>query len=119
MKLFACALILAMSAFAADVTGKWSGSFNREGAEPSSAYIILKQSGTELTGSGGPDESQQWPMSKGKIVGNKITGEVQEPGGALYKLDLTLEGDHIKGTVTATAPSGESVKGTLDATRQK
>ena len=123
LTLVALALAVALPARAADVTGKWSGTFTMTGpdgnTEDSAAFMVLKQNGTELTGTGGPDEGEQWPTEKGKIENNKITGEVHAPDGALYKLDLVLDGDHIKGDVTVTSPDGQTMKAKLDATRAK
>jgi hypothetical protein len=121
MKTLVCAFLIAlfaMTARAADVTGKWSGTFTPEGQDPSSAFVILKQTGATLTGSAGPDEGQQWPLANGKIAGNKITGEVTSPDGMVYKLDLVVEGDRIKGNVIATR-EGQSMKGKVEVTRQK
>lgn len=121
MKTLVCTLLIAlfaMTAFAADVTGKWTGTFSPEGDDPSGAYVILKQSGTTLTGSAGPNEGQQWPLSNGKIEGNKITGVVNSPEGMVFKLDLTLEGDRIKGVINATR-DGQPMKATIDLTRVK
>jgi hypothetical protein len=121
MKTLVYTLLIAlftMTAMAADVTGKWSGSFAPEGQDPSNAFVILKQTGTTLTGSAGPDEGQQWPLSNGKITGNKITGDVTSPEGMVFKLDLVLEGDHIKGAVNSTR-DGQTMKATVDLTRKK
>ena len=71
-----------------------------------------------MSGTGGPNESEQHPMQNGKIIGNKITFEVQADD-AVYKIEATLEGDHIKGTVSATRPDGEAMKAKLDLTRVK
>jgi len=110
--------VFAMTALAADVSGKWTGSFAAEGQDPSNAYVILKQTGTSVTGSAGPDEGQQWPLTNGKLVGNKLTGEVSSPEGMVFKLDLTLDGDRISGDV-AMIHEGQTVKGKLDITRVK
>jgi len=121
MKTLVCALLtalFAMTAMAADVTGKWTGTFTPEGQNPGNCYVVLKQSGTTITGTAGPDENQQWPLTNGKAQGNKITGEVSSPDGAIYKLDLVLEGEHIKGDVTATV-GGQAMKAKLDVTRAK
>jgi len=64
--------------------------------------MIVKQSGTTLTGSGGPDENQQWPIQNGKIAGNKITAQVTSPDGATYALTMTVDGDRISGDVIVT-----------------
>ena len=123
MKLFAGFLMvlgLTLSASAADVSGKWSGSFNvtRPDGETkeSSAVLVLKQNGSELTGTAGPDENEQHP-AKGKIEGNKITLEVDHDG-AVIKFDLMLVEDHIKGDASA-SHEGESMKAKLDLTRAK
>jgi hypothetical protein len=121
MKTLGCTLLIAlfaMTAMAADVTGKWKGSFAPEGQDPSSAFVVLKQSGTTLTGTAGPGEDQQWPLANGKVVGNKITGEVTSPDGLVFKLDLVLEGDHIKGDVNG-ARDGQVMKAKIDLTRVK
>lgn len=121
MKTFVLSLLLALCAtfaLAADLSGKWSGTFIPEGQEPQQAFLILKQSGGALTGSGGPSEEEQWPLENGKLDGAKLTGQVKAPDGAVYSLDLTLTGDHLKGEVTATH-DGETMKGKLDLARAK
>src|SRR5580765_7787450 len=121
MKTLVCALltaVFAMTALAADVTGKWAGTFAPEGQEPGNCVVVLKQSGTTLTGTAGPDENQQWPLKDGKLENNKITGEVNSPDGAVYKLDLVVEGEHIKGVVTVTV-GGQSMKAKVDMTKAK
>jgi hypothetical protein len=121
MKTFVCTLIiaaLAMTAMAADVSGKWSGTFTPEGQDASAAFMVLKVSGTTLTGSAGPDENQQWPISGGRVEGNKLSGQVTSPDGATYKFTLMVEGEHIKGPVEANA-AGQTIKGQLDVTRAK
>ena len=114
-------LLAAMTLSAADISGKWSGSFTTTGpdgqTQHDTAFVILQQKGTELTGSGGPDESRQWPISKGKIEGNKITFEVQSDG-PLFKVAVMLVGDHIKGDVTVEQEGGAG-KATVDMTRVK
>jgi hypothetical protein len=121
MKTLVCALLLAAAAVtaqAADLSGKWKGTFAPAGEEPSSAVVVLKQTGTSLTGSAGPDEEQQWPLTDGKLVGNKLTGTVSSPDGMVFKLDLTVNGDRIKGDVSMTR-EGETIKCTIDVTRVK
>ncbi len=121
MKIFVCTLMIAicaMTALAADVTGKWSGTFSPEGQDASNAFVILKQAGSTVTGSAGPDENQQWPLNNGKIQGNKLTGEVASPDGVVYKLDLVLEGEHIKGNITMSR-EGQTMKATIDVTKVK
>ena|SRR5947209_7823227 len=121
MKILVCTMMiaaLALTAMAADVSGKWTGTFAPEGQDGGAAFMVLKQSGSTLTGSAGPDENQLWPISDGKIDGNKITGQVTSPDGAVYKFSLTLDGDHIKGSIDVSA-GGQTMKGVLDVKRAK
>ncbi len=57
-----------------DFTGKWSGknTFVQAGAkQENAAYAILKQEGTSLTGTIGPDATHQWPISNAKFEATK------------------------------------------------
>jgi len=109
---------LALTAAAADISGKWTGSFTPENGDAGSAYVILKQSGTTLTGSAGPNANEQWPGLQGTIGGNKVSFQVKSASdGTLYKCDLELGGDHLKGDVTFTSAEGQSGKAKLDLTR--
>ncbi len=123
MKLLVCVVLGAMLAFAAaaaDVTGKWSGSFSAEGGEGGSAYAVLKQSGTGISGTAGPDENQQWQIQKGKIEGNRLSLEIKHPeNGSVYKVDLTVTGDSMKGDMMASMPDGGTMKGKMELTRVK
>jgi hypothetical protein len=123
MKAFVCVLLmtlLALTAVAADANGKWSGSFSAEGGEGGGAFAILKQNGTEITGTAGPDEGQQWQIQKGKVEGNRLSFEVKHPeNGAVYKLDLTLSGDTMKGDLTGSMPDGGTMKGKIELSRVK
>jgi hypothetical protein len=103
-----------------DLTGKWSGSFTittNEGTKDSSAFMVLKQSNTELTGTAGPDADQQWAIQKGKIEGNKVTFEVNADGPTM-KFELTLVDGHLKGDAKG-EHEGRSMKAVVDVQRQK
>ena len=124
MKTFVCLGALwfaAMTLSAADISGKWSGSFTVTGpggeSQQDTAFVILQQKGNALTGSGGPDETRQYPILKGSVEGNKITFEVQSDG-PLYQVDAMLVGDHIKGDVTV-VQEGQTSKAKVDLTRVK
>jgi hypothetical protein len=112
-------LAVAFTATAADISGKWSGSFTPESGDGGTAYVILKQSGTTLTGTGGPDANQQWPGLQGTVNGSKVSFQVKSTDdGAVYKCDLVLDGDHLKGDVMFTSGDGQTTgKGKLDLTR--
>jgi hypothetical protein len=119
--------LVVMAAFAgvaiADVnaTGNWSGSFDvtRSNGETkdSTALLKLKQTGTEITGTVGPDEGEQFPILKGKIDGDKITLEVQDHEHTI-KFDLKLDTDRITGEANM-SDEHDSAKAKLDVKRVK
>jgi hypothetical protein len=115
------AVFCVMAAAAADVTGKWTGSFkttNADGeARDGTALVILKQTGSDITGTVGPNEGEQHAITKGKIEGDKITLESAD-GPMVIKLDLVLTGDRIAGDVTASG-EGRSMKAKIDLGRAK
>ena len=80
--------------------GHWSGSFsitapdgiNQDGT----AFMILKQEGA------------------------KITFEVKSTeDGTVFKCDLVLDGDHLKGPISAVAPDGQRMAAKADLSRVK
>lgn len=73
----ALVLLLALNAMAADLSGKWSGSFRADGADHDVPQLfILKQDGNKLTGSGGPNQSEQYPLENGKVEGDRVRFEI-------------------------------------------
>ena len=104
-----------------NVTGKWSGSFNAVGPDgqtkDSTAVLVLKQNGSEITGTVGPNEGEQHEITKGKIEGDKITLESND-GGIAIKFDLALAGDRITGEANAVG-EGRTLKAKIDVTRAK
>ena len=123
MKTLIVTFLFAALAFAADVTGKYSGTYTAPGDDgqlrESSVLVILKQTGTAVTGSGGPDESRQYPIRNGKIAGNTVTGEAVNPDGPVYKLTLTVTGDKMAGNIEINMPDGQKGQAKLSATRMK
>ncbi len=103
-----------------DMTGKWSGSFliTMDGeTKDDTAYMVLKQTGTALTGTAGPSADQQWDIQKGKIEGSKVTFEVNADGPTL-KFELTLADGHLKGNANAEL-DGKALKAAVDVQRKK
>ena len=121
-KLLILATLLVAVAAGADVSGKWSGTFkatNPDGeTHDGTALLILKQTGSEITGSVGPHADEQHTITKGKIEGDKITLESTD-GGMTIKLELVLTGDRIAGDATANGEGGQTMKAKLDLTRAK
>jgi len=117
-----CCFLLSTIALFADVTGKWSGSFDVAGPDgqtkSDTAFMVLKQSGEAITGTAGPNEDHQFSIKVGKIDGDKIALEVELDDGAVLKFDLTLAGGHIKGDVKGEM-GGEKRTAKLDVTAVK
>jgi len=115
---FTAMLVLcAMSAAAADVSGKWTGAFTPEADNASQGVLVLKQTGDTVTGTAGPSESEQTAISNGKIEGDRVTFEIQQPNGMII-VKLVLSGDSLKGDVEA-SHDGQTMRGKLDLTRVK
>ena len=123
MKIYVCVLLMAVAAFAAaaaDVSGKWSGTYTFDNGNNGAAVVMLKQAGAAVTGTAGPGEDQQWPIQNGKVAGSKVTCEVKSPeDGVVYKIDLTLAGDSLKGDISAATPDGQVMKGKIEVSRVK
>jgi hypothetical protein len=119
MILAVTSLVLALVTGAgADVKGKWEGKLIGERPDGSTnedtALLILDQKDNTITGSIGGGENDQHPISSGSIEGNKVTIVAQNPNGREFKLELTLDGEVMKGTIAA----GER-RGKVEVTRQK
>src|SRR5438552_7915825 len=73
------AMLSAVALSTPNVTGKWSGTLQMDGendAKP--AYSILNQDGNKLSGSVGPNESEQDSFEGGKVDGDKLTFNVPQ-----------------------------------------
>jgi hypothetical protein len=109
MKTLICLLLLTgLTLSAGELTGKWSGKFDITTADgetkPDSAVMNLKVDGTNVTGTAGPNEDQQWTIKNGKLEAGKLTFEVvpESENGAdsLIVFDLVFDGETIRGTAT-------------------
>ncbi len=98
--IFCLLMLLAASLSAADLTGKWSGTYDVtvSDGDPMKGRVlmVLTQTGDEITGTIGPDEQQQSRIAKGKVEGDRITFQSQTEG-PLMHFDLRLEDNHIRG----------------------
>jgi len=122
MTKFACCLLLSVVSLFADVSGKWSGSFDVTGPDgetkPDTAFLNIKQDGAKISGTAGPSEDKQFNIKTGQIDGDKITLEVELEDGGVLSFDLKLEADHIKGNVKGQM-GDDKVTAKLDVTRVK
>ena len=116
-KLVLFLFVSALAFGAAQLTGKWSGSFdltNSEGeTKADSAYMNLTEHDGTVTGTAGPNSEEQQPIRKGKIDGQKLTFEVEHDGGAILVFDLTFDGESIQGTCSGTGGNGEKMSAKL------
>jgi hypothetical protein len=122
MKRTVCCLLLSVVSLLADVTGKWSGSFEITGPDgeikSDTAFLNLKQDGNKITGTAGPNEDHQMEIKTGKIEGSKIALEVVLEDGNVLTFDLALVEDHIKGNAKGEM-DGEKKTAKVDVTRVK
>jgi hypothetical protein len=106
----------------ADVSGKWSGSFDVTGPDgetkADTAVLNLKQDGGKITGTAGPNEEKQFEIKSGKIDGDKIALEVVMEDGGVLTFDLALAADHIKGDVKGQM-GDEKMTAKIDVIRAK
>ena len=96
LALFSC--LLAVSAFAADVTGKWTAEVQGRGGQTRTMNMNLKADGATLTGTvGGPQGDTE--ITNGKVDGDNVSFTVvREFNGNTVKMNYkgTVSGNEIK-----------------------
>jgi hypothetical protein len=124
-------LVVALAAFAADVSGKWTyQQAGRNGGEPTPRTITLKADGMKLTGSvpggmgrGGGAAPADQAISNGKIDGDKVSFEVtRDMQGTSFttKYEGTVSGDELKLKITTPGFNGGDPRTTeVTAKREK
>src|SRR5256885_16257692 len=86
-----------------NVSGKWSETWQMDGKnEAKPAYSIFNQDGNKLSGSVGPDESEQDSFQGGNVEGDKLTFDVpQGPNGeGSIHIEMHVNGDQMTGRAT-------------------
>lgn len=103
--------LLAIAAFAADVSGKWVAEMpGRGGGNPMQITFDLKADGNTLTGTVGSPQGQT-AITDGKIDGDTITFSVtREMQGNTIKQNYTgkVSGDEIKFSVVREGGQGQA-----------
>src|SRR5436190_22956323 len=80
-----------------ELSGRWVGTFKVDGGDHGiPQLIILKQNTKQVTGSGGPDDSEQYPISKGSIEGERVHFELTTAR-ASFIYNLTKRGSDLNG----------------------
>jgi hypothetical protein len=91
--------LLAINLMAANVTGRWSGRFRVDGGDHDiPQLLILKQEGNKLIGSGGPNDTEQYPIEDGKVNGDRVQFEITT-GEWKFTYDVKADGATMKGNI--------------------
>jgi hypothetical protein len=111
--------LLIASAMASDLTGQWSGKFKVDGGDHTVPQLfILKQQGKTLSGSGGPNAGEQYPIENGSIDGNEARFELTTGEWKFaYDLKQTTPGE-LSGTLKLQSVN-DSRNATVSLTRSK
>jgi hypothetical protein len=104
-------------AFAADVTGKWTGQMKTPNGEFSLEFNF-KQDGSTLTGSVQGPQGEPSPISDGKVEGEKLSFTVKVGDGPIViHHEGTVSGDTIK--LSSKVEEGDFAPGEITLTREK
>lgn len=97
-KTIAVIMLFAAVALDRDLGGTWSGTFKVDGGDHTvPQLLILKQQGKTLTGSGGPNAGEQYPIEHGRIEGDDVKFELTT-GEWKFTYDLKqTESDALRG----------------------
>lgn len=104
-------LLAALTAAPANVKGKWEGTVSGTAEDGTTrkdpAVLILDQKDTTITGSLGGSETDQHPITKGTIDGDKVVLLAKhDANGQEFRLELTVKGDEMTGTVVSGTRKG-------------
>ena len=119
MKLLFASLLFTLSVFAANISGKWTGTFtdNADTTKHENFVVALTQNGNTLTGTAGSTAEDQGPISNGKVDGNSVTFDIKADEVSIH-LTLQLVDNHLKGQIQAEV-AGEKHSGTIDLKRSE
>jgi hypothetical protein len=122
LKSIALLLLIAVAAFAADLTGTWVGSFEQlrpDGsvANTGTAQLVLKLSGRTVTGSAGSSGNEQHEIQHGQFDGRQLSFEISPHQGFVVKFDLTFDDETLKGNA-AGSQDGRQLRARLDLRRK-
>lgn len=102
-KLILLIVLLTSNAIAADVSGRWSGRFRVNGGDHDVPQVlILKQNGAKLSGSGGPDDAEQYPLENGTIDGDQAKFQITS-GEWKFSYNLKITAGSMSGELELTS----------------
>ena len=122
MKKFLClsaALMMAFtaaSAFAADVTGKWTGNMVGSGGDGFQLTFTFKQDGGKLTGTIDGPMGEPMEISEGKVDGDKLSFNVSF-NGMTIRHEGVITSDTIKLTTKSDGGDFPGMEMTLTRTK--
>ena len=100
MNRLALGLMLAVVLPAGSLSGKWQGSFRVDGGEHDVPQLfVLREDGNRLTGTGGPDGVERYPIANGQVTGERVTFELTT-GDWKFFYDLKDSGLIMSGNLT-------------------
>jgi hypothetical protein len=84
------------------VKGTWEGKLSGQRPDGSAvedtAYMVLDQKESEVTGTIGSSATDQHPISTGTVEGNKVSLLAKHAeNGREYRVEVTIDGDDMKG----------------------
>lgn len=92
-------IVFTSVASATDVSGVWNGAFRvPDGEHDVPQLFTFKQARGEITGTGGPDSSEQYPVLHGQLANGHLRFEVKSSlRDFIY--DLKQTSNELRGTV--------------------
>ena len=108
MKKFAAVLLLSVRAMGSELSGTWIGTFSVPGSDHKEPqHFILKQDGKKLTGSGGPDAVEQYPILNGSVENDIVRFELTT-GEWTFKYDLRVIQEEMNGDLQLRSKQGDT-----------
>ncbi|MGC2765974.1 MAG: hypothetical protein WB607_10765 [Candidatus Acidiferrum sp.] len=108
MKELAVILLLTLASMVTDVSGKWSGTFSVPGSDHKEPQLFtLKQDGRKLTGSGGPDAVEQYPITNGSVDDDVVKFELSTNNWT-FKYNLKRVGQELSGDLLLKGKEGDT-----------
>lgn len=89
-----------------------------EETKDDSAYLVLKQTGNEITGTAGPNAERQMPIVKGTATGDSLVLEVSMEGDNKLVIRLKTDGDKLVGDLKAEGPTAPPLSGKMTLTKE-